>query len=71
MSDYETFLEQVWDDLLSRDPEKIRARFATLDRQNQTTVLAHLARMTSEPGWHAEQVASAALALEWITGMEH
>lgn len=70
MSDFETYLEQVWDDLLSRDPAKIMVRFASLDHANQTTVLTHLIRMTTEPGWHPEQTASAAIALEYVSDRE-
>jgi hypothetical protein len=71
MTDFETYLEQVWDDLLSRDPEKIKVRFAMLDPESQTTALAHLTRMTTEPGWHSEQITSAAIALECVSNREY
>jgi hypothetical protein len=61
-------LEQIWDQLLSREPERIRSAYALLDESSQQTVLAHLRKMVSEPGWQAEQVTSAAIALQAITG---
>ena len=61
------FLEKLWDALLSREPETIRKAFANLDGQNQKVVLAHLQKMTSEPGWHHEQIASARAALKALS----
>ena len=57
-------LEILWDGLLSRDVERIRATFAALDETAQHFVLEHLTRMTREDGWHAEQVESAQLAIQ-------
>lgn len=59
-------LEILWDALLSREPERIRAAFAGLDAGGQADVLAHLKRMASEEGWHAEQRASSLAALTAI-----
>lgn len=59
-------LETFWDNLLSRDPALIRAAFSSLDKESQKMVLAHLERMVSEDGWHAEQVKSAQAALDAI-----
>ncbi|MEN4013634.1 MAG: hypothetical protein AB1453_12590 [Chloroflexota bacterium] len=56
-------LEIFWDNLLSREPTRIRAAFATLDHASQSAVLTHLERMASEDGWHPEQAASAQAAL--------
>lgn len=56
-------LEQLWDGLLSRQPEQIQRAFATLTPGDQMGVLAHLKRMATEPGWHPEQRASALAAL--------
>lgn len=61
-------LEQIWDQLLSREPERIRRAYALLDESSLQTVLAHLRKMVSEPGWQPEQVTSAAIALQTITG---
>lgn len=57
-------IEAIWDGLLSRQPEMIRATYARLTGEEQTAVLAHLHRMATEPGWHAEQITSAKAALE-------
>jgi len=59
-----TFLEQAWDDLLSRDNRRICKRFASLDPESQKTVLEHLNKMASEDGWHPEQALSAQAALQ-------
>ena len=56
-------LEHLWDQLLSRKPEQIRAAYARLSPDEQASVLRHLERMASEPGWHPEQVLSARTAL--------
>jgi hypothetical protein len=56
-------LEIFWDNLLSRQPEKVRSAYETLDPNVKPTVLAHLKRMITEPGWHPEQRQSAEAAL--------
>lgn len=60
----ESFLESAWDNVLSRDPALIRLAYAALDEESQENVLAHLYRMSHEPGWHPEQVQSALAALQ-------
>jgi len=57
-------LEKLWDQLLCRDPDKIRGAFTNLSTSEQQEVLAHLSRMSNEPGWHPEQRTSARCALE-------
>lgn len=64
MNDDERYLEQLWDRLLSRQPEQVQAAFAELTAAEQASVVSHLERMTSEPGWHLEQVRSAQAALD-------
>ena len=56
-------LEVLWNNLLSRQPELIRAAYDSLDKSNQKVVLNHLQRMVSEVGWQPEQVASAKAAI--------
>ena len=58
------FLETLWDGLLSRQPEQVRAAYASLDEKEKKVVLTHLERIVSEPGWHPEQRLSAQAALE-------
>lgn len=57
-------LDTLWGNLLSRQPELIRAAFETLGATEQQSVLAHLDRMDSETGWHTEQRSSAQAALQ-------
>jgi HPt (histidine-containing phosphotransfer) domain-containing protein len=57
-------VEQLWDHLLSRQPESIQQAFSTLDAPDQQSVLQHLKRMASEAGWQAEQRQSARVALQ-------
>jgi hypothetical protein len=55
--------ETLWENLLSRRPELIRAAFASLEAGEQQSVLAHLDRMATQTGWHPEQSVSAQTAL--------
>jgi hypothetical protein len=57
-------VEQLWDNLLSRQLERVRKAYRSLDKDEQVAVLAHLRKMESEPGWHPEQRTSAIVALE-------
>jgi hypothetical protein len=57
-------LEQLWDGLFSRDPERVRAAFSQLEEDEQKTVAAHLRRMVDEQGWQPGQRESARSALE-------
>jgi len=59
-------VEQFWDGLLSRRPERIRAVFIPLDPATRQAVLAHLQRMVTEKDWHPQQRASARAALKVI-----
>lgn len=65
----ETFLEQAWDDLLSREPERIETRFKSLDPKSQKVVIEHLNAMITESGWHPVQVISAQKAYDIISKM--
>ena len=59
-------IEDFWEEILSRQTERIQAAFASLSVEEKVAVLQHLKRMTSEPGWHPEQIASASKALETL-----
>jgi len=61
-------LEILWDALLSRQEDQVRAAFETLDETERRAVLAHLQSMASEPGWHPEQRLSAEAALRALQG---
>jgi hypothetical protein len=59
-------IETLWEEILSRQSERIQAAFATLSAEEKVAVLDHLNRMASEPGWHPEQIASASKALKTL-----
>jgi hypothetical protein len=59
--------EELWDQLLSRQPKKVQTAFENLSAQEQHAVLDHLQRMATEPDWHPEQRISAAAALEALS----
>ena len=64
MEDHE--LEELWDALLSRQPEQVREMYNSLGAEEQKGVFAHLQRMATEEGWHVEQRTSAIAALAAI-----
>jgi hypothetical protein len=64
------YLENLWNDLLSRDATKTQAAFFALEIEEQQAVLVHLKRMATEQGWHPEQRASAAAALEALASFQ-
>ncbi|HWQ05449.1 MAG TPA: hypothetical protein VN452_08850 [Longilinea sp.] len=66
MPDERDPLEQFWDDILSRQPDLIRAAFTRLNTDERLQLVIHLQRMASEPGWQPEQRKSALAALETI-----
>jgi hypothetical protein len=60
-------LEELWDALLSRDVQRIRLVYNSLNIEDRQSILAHLNRMANEPGWQKEQRISARAALEALT----
>ncbi len=56
-------LEQMWDDLLSRQPTLVEQAFIGLTIDERAWVIAHLKKMATEEDWHPEQRASARTAL--------
>jgi hypothetical protein len=59
-------IEKFWDDILSRDPLRIRAAFEHLSDQERRDVYTHLEKMSRDDGWHPEQKTSADAALDVI-----
>jgi hypothetical protein len=57
-------LENLWDGLLSRQADLILRAFNSIDKEGKEAVIQHLKRMSTELGWHPEQVASAKSALD-------
>lgn len=66
MSSPDEPLELIWDGLLSRETDQIRAVFAALDPASQRSVLLHLRRMALEPDWLPVQQQSAQFALDTL-----
>jgi len=56
-------IEAFWEEILSRQQERIQKAFAPLSPEEKITEFKHLKGMVSEPGWHHEQVVSASQAL--------
>lgn len=59
-------IEELWDNLLSRDTQLINAAFNQLTKSEQNLVLDHLHKMTQEEGWLPVQKKSAQAALSSI-----
>ena len=59
-------LEIIWAGLLSEDPKQIRIVYASLDQASQISIMLHLQRMVTEPGWLPVQRQSAQCALETL-----
>ena len=57
-------IEKIWNNLLSRQPELIKAEYNMLDTHSQKAVLDHLRCMLKEAGWQPEQRLSASAALQ-------
>lgn len=59
-------LEKLWSALLSRNAKMIMDAYNGCTTSEKHSILKHLKRMSSEPGWHAEQVKSADFALKML-----
>ena len=59
-----TFLENLWNNILSREAELICEQYEALSEIDQATVWEHLNKMANEEGWHPEQMKSATIAIE-------
>ena len=56
-------LESLWENLLSRQPDRIKLALNGLTLEEKRSMIAHLKRMAEEVGWHPEQRAYAQAAL--------
>jgi hypothetical protein len=63
-------LDDLWSELLSGDPARIRRAWNGLTDDECQVVLDHLRRMTEQDGWQAEQRQSAAAALRVVRRSE-
>ena len=64
--DNQANFETLWDNLLSRQPERVKAAFSSLDPPSQEYVETDLQSMATEEGWHPEQRKSARAALKYL-----
>jgi hypothetical protein len=62
-----------WDNLLSRESDKIETAWRSLPHEYRKDVRDHLVAMVTELDWHPEQVKSAEAALNVIDtmGVDH
>ena len=60
-------MEEIWDAILSRNPNKIIMTFRTLSEQDKQNVVHHLNKMSTEDGWLPAQKISADTALKIIS----
>jgi hypothetical protein len=61
-------LEAFWEQLLSEDPDQIRAAWAGLNGDERAAILAHLVTMATEAGWSEPQRRAAQAALDVLRG---
>ena len=66
MDEHQVSFNNIWELILSRQPEVIGKVYASLDPDYRKAVQDHLRRMVSEPGWQPEQRISAQAALDAI-----
>jgi hypothetical protein len=59
-------LEDIWEALLSQEPDRIMTMFSDLDAQSRQFVVNHLFKMAKDEGWQIEQRISAEAALRVI-----
>ncbi|HEX9091500.1 MAG TPA: hypothetical protein VF831_08410 [Anaerolineales bacterium] len=64
-------LELLWNDLLSRQPERIKSAFTSLDTPSRKSVLIHLQHMANDSGWQPEQRLSALAAIQALQDYSH
>jgi hypothetical protein len=62
-------LEGLWDELLSRQPERVQTVYRALEQPEREAVIAHLQRMVAEPGWQPEQRVSAQAAIQALENL--
>ena len=64
-------IEQLWEAILSRDAGLVAAAYSELDEIDRKEINKHLIKMTTEPGWHADQQRSAQIAIDIISKLDH
>jgi hypothetical protein len=66
VDEFENLLRDVWGELLSGEPNRVRIAFGGLEKTEQQAVLAHLKEMAEGEGWQEGQRESAQVALKVI-----
>ncbi len=64
MTEANDWLEQFWNDILSRDQDKICSSYRSVSEAEQRDCLAHLRVMVIDPEYHEAQRESAQAALD-------
>ena len=62
-------LDIFWENMLSRDPARVREAWGTLTVEERLAIHAHLVRMTTEDGWTEPQRISAQAALDALRAL--
>lgn len=63
-------IEYLWQEILSRDPVRVKNSYKDLSDSDGQAIIDHLTAMTTEKGWYAAQKQSAQIALETINKIE-
>ena len=66
MDEHQVSFGDIWEMILSRQPDVIEKVYASLEPDQREAVLDHLHKMVTESGWQPEQRISAQAALEAI-----
>ena len=63
----------IWEEILSREPTRIRKAFDPLSTKEKEAIAEHLRKMSTEDDWHPAQIRSALIALKAISlkGKDH
>ena len=64
-------IEKMWEEILSRDPDRIRIAYNSLTSEEKIQIFDHLKKMAHESGWHQEQKLSAESAIKEISCITH
>ncbi len=69
MNRHKSELDAFWENMLSRDPARVREAWGTLTVEERLAIHAHLVRMTTEEGWAEPQRISAQAALDALRAL--
>ena len=66
MDEHQVSFGDIWEMILSRQPDVIEKVYASLEPDQREAVLDHLHKMVTASGWQPEQRISAQAALDAI-----